>query len=639
MLRRRLAWHADRLISGGTARILATLVVSLLVVGAVVTVISAAVGVHSGDSSWAHLWRAILRLLDVSSLQEDESTSARLAGLALVLAGLIGLSLLFAVIITMFQDLVASVRDGRTHLIEGPDAVLLGWSDHIFTMLDEFANGSSGIRTVAILSRERRTTMEARIAAECTDLRRKIVVHCRTGDRTLPGDLELVVTSQAKRVVILAEPDDQTDAAVVKTVFAAMCAGARFTEQTIVAEVSSHDAGVAVRGVTNDAVVIVNSDEVLSLVLVQSFRDQGMGQVFQELFSYRGCELYGHAIPEALVGRPFGEAVGRCSNAIVIGRRQGRRVEVLPSFSATLEEGDVLVTVAHVDEPLVVEEAVGGGDGASPVAPVWSTKRILVVGWNRIFGMGVHHLRGFLDASSHIAVLGNRGSLSAEAAADIAESPGIDDTTIAPSLNTMLKTLRERIEADDLDAVAIIPCRDGVEPPHSDAETLVVLSVVRQAMQATKRNLWVAAELRETRSAQLAELVVPDDIILSDSLTASLMAQIVERPWLDAVLADLLDYRGAALFIHPLETWASLTGRPTLTFGEIVEAALDEGAVALGVRRGREVVLVPPRSTSWSAEELTGVIVVGAGVGWAEGLSRDRVAEIAYRADRSITSV
>jgi hypothetical protein len=618
-----VAWRVDRLVAGGTSRVILAVVGFLALSSLVGAVLSRIASADQGDSFSEGLWRALERLVDVSSLQDDESWAQRVSGLLLVLLGLIVFAILLAILITAFQTVVDRVRDGRTQLPRQCDVTLLGWSDQIMTYLSEVARGSKDIKTVAILSGERRSVMEARIRDELPALRRQgLIVHCRTGDRTVLRDLSIVRVHETPRMILVAEPQDTDDAAVVKTVFAVLGSGVDPAEQVVVAEVCGTDAAASVRSVTNDLVTTVSSNEILSLVLAQSVRDRGMGQVFQQLISYDGCECYGIPVPSQLVGSTFRDAVERSKNAVPIGAVTGSdHAVILPPFDLPLAEGDQLIIVAQSRRDLELN-GPGSGDRASslPDPPAWVDQRILVVGWNRIFGTSAGHLRGFLGSSSHLAVIANRESMSAQELDELRSSKHIDAVSVEPSSAPLLASLDDTLNNSDFDAVAIIPYRDNKLPHASDAESLVVLSVVRQALKDRKEPPRICAELRETRSAQLADLVLPDDLILSDSLTASLMAQVVERPWLDALFADLLDYHGSAVFAHGLDRWSLPSGSDSVTFGEIKSLAAERSEVAIGLRIGKEVELNPACDRIYRRSEVTAVIVVGAGLGWNEGV-------------------
>jgi Na+:H+ antiporter, NhaA family len=182
-----------------------------------------------------------------------------------------------------------------------------------------------------------------------------------------------------------------------------------------------------------------------------------------------------------------------------------------------------------------------------PAQPSWSTQRILIVGWNTIVRRAVEHLRGFLGVGSTVTVLVDASAMSADEGGSLEPCEAVDRVETARSSAELLAAIVTELDREP-DAVAIVPYRDMLSPSQADAGTLVAMSAARAAIGT--RSTRIVSELRETRAAALTTLMRPDDLVLSDAVTASTIAQLADRPWLDGVLADLLDWHGSAFFIY-----------------------------------------------------------------------------------------
>ncbi len=91
----------------------------------------------------------------------------------------------------------------------------------------------------------------------------------------------------------------------------------------------------------------------------------------------------------------------------------------------------------------------------------------------------------------------------------------------------------------------------------------------------------IVAELLDPADVELGRVTAADDLIVSDELASLMMAQLAERPELDAVFNDLFDARGAVISLKPVE-WYLPGG--TVVFAACVDAARRRGEVALGYR-------------------------------------------------------
>jgi ion channel POLLUX/CASTOR len=622
-------WQADRVVGKGPGHILLALgggLACIALTGAVVRW-----GIARGKTSFGHsLWDGVSRTLDVSSLQQDKSWPIRFVGLLLILLGVFGSALVTAVVVTTFQGVVQRVRDGRTDVRVVPRVVVLGWSEQIGTLLKELHAGAGGeLLHVAVLSERQRSWMDSRLRDECAqELRRNLRIHCRSGDRTHPRDLRMVQFHQAKTVVVFSESDDSVDADIVKTVFSCMRAGFDFQKQALITEVTSHDTSRALRMVTANRLLTINSTEILSLVLAQGVRDRGMGQVFQQLTSYDGSEIYFRAVDAVSRGRQFGDVVLNCENSVPIGIRTGELVEILPALSRVLRDGEDLIFIAQNDHDLLFGPMKAIEMPARPPEPIWTKQKVLVIGWNRIFARSASHVQNFLAEGSELIVCVDASVLGPEEERTLRHSTSVNRTFLESTTSATLEKIREELGSGTYDAVTLIPYREKLSATHADAETLIALSAVRLCLKELGLDTRVLAELRETRAAELAELVTPDDLILSDSLTASLVSQLSDRPFLDSVLADLLDFRGAAFFIHPVDRWNSFRRPGLIRFGEISENCLLTGEIAVGLRIGASVHLNPSRTEPFEISSISGIIVLSAGLEWDERTHSQRIADL-----------
>jgi K+/H+ antiporter YhaU regulatory subunit KhtT len=114
---------------------------------------------------------------------------------------------------------------------------------------------------------------------------------------------------------------------------------------SVAAEVCGSDAAHAIRSVTNDQIPTVSSSGLFSVILAQAIRDQGMGQVFQQLMTYAGSEVCVRPALSSMVGKSFEVCARAASNAHVIGVIRHGRVLVLPEMDTVIEASDRMVFV------------------------------------------------------------------------------------------------------------------------------------------------------------------------------------------------------------------------------------------------------------------------------------------------------
>lgn len=610
----------DHIVARGPVAVGAALAGALLVLAGIATLLRLLFDPSKPMGS--ELWQSFTRLFDSSSYGNDTSTVERVLGVVLIFIGLIGSAVLLAIVVTVFQDAIDRVRNGRTPVPRRPDTVILGWSHEIHTLIGELHASPIAEPVVAVLSRHPRVWMDESLARTFGHHRHRLHVHCRTGDRTDPADLDLVGIGHAERILVLTDPDASAEGDLIKTVFALRRHGVDASRQRIIVEVDDAHHGDLLTSVFGGDVEVVAAHDVLAHVLTQSMRAKGIGQIFEELTSYQDADFYEQPLPGGTAEATFGEVLVRCTNAIPVAVIRGGDVVLLPAMDDRVAPGDRLVVVAHDNAPLEL-----GPPATAPVdVPVaqgtiasieWPIQRILLIGWNPLAGPVLTELSASLDDASTIDVIADASAMSDHERRSLAECDRVADVTTPESATATLHAVRTRLSerSHTYDAVVIVPYRDLLDPDRADARSLLALAVTQDTVDpATTR---VVCELRETKTATLVGHHAPDDLILSDALAASLMAQLTDRPWLSGVLAQLFDFHGAALFAHPIARWGLDTDGP-VRFGDVVTAAAHHNEIAIGYRAGDDVHLAPRRDTELELGSADAVYVLGPAVGWTD---------------------
>ena len=90
---------------------------------------------------------SLLRTLDPGTMGADQGgpcswpscCSSRIGGIFIV-------SSLIGVLTTGLENRIAELRKGRSRVVERGHAVILGWSDQVFTVVSELAKANQGAR-------------------------------------------------------------------------------------------------------------------------------------------------------------------------------------------------------------------------------------------------------------------------------------------------------------------------------------------------------------------------------------------------------------------------------------------------------------------------------------------------------------
>ncbi|GAA2910232.1 lipoprotein [Streptosporangium fragile] len=613
---KRLRYRFDTLIARGS-----TAMFGLLLVVTLITAVAGAVAVLSFSSRSVDLrsalWSGLMRMMSPAMVTRDTGSPVFLGSmLVLALTGIVIFSALIGMIETALDRKLATLRKGRSLVVERGHTVVLGWSEQVFLVLAELsaADANRGATCVAILAEKDRVAMEEEIRNRLV-LPRRLRVVCRTGSPTDPIDVAIVSPERAKAVIVLGTEDGDSDARTVKSLLALDAAGVPPAVH-VVAGVRDPRNLAAARLAGGSGAQVVDVDEISARIMVQTCVQAGLSAVYSDLLAFDGDEIYFTGAGE-LAGERFGDALPTLENCSLIGLERGGRILLSPAAETRIGADDRLIVISNDDgaaparsTAAVDEAAISTASGRGPVP-----RRVLVLGWNDRGAAVVAEFNRYLPHGSHVAVAADDPRMIAELGA-----LGSRTAVLPLACRTGDVTLRATLESLDpgtFDHVLIL-ADDRVDPQLADSRTLLTLLHVRDMRRSHGWGHSLVTEIVRDCDRRLVEVTEVDDFIVSSKITTLLMAQLAEDPRRRELFADLFDAKGHEIYIKPAADYVRLA--TPVTYATVVAAACSYGEAAIGYRTGRAadgegpggngVVLNPPKSSTLTFRPGDTVIVL-----------------------------
>ncbi len=519
-------------------------------------------------------WASLMRVMDSGAVGGDQGWAFRGVMFLVTLAGLFIVSSLIGVLTAGLESKLDELRKGRSFVVEENHTLILGWSPTVFSIVSELvvANANQKAPRIVILADHDKVEMEELLRAKVGSTGKTRVI-CRTGSPIDLLDLEIANPHQAKSIIILS-PDEaggDADSQVIKTILALTNNPRRRSElYHIVAEIRDAKNMEAAHLVGRDEAKIVQSDELIARITVQTCRQSGMSVIYTELLDYGGDEIYFKTEP-ALVGKTFGEALFAFEDSVLLGlHTRNGDVRLHPPMDVRIEEGDEIIVVSQDDDTIRVSGVTDFGINdnaiqsatATPVAP----ERTLILGWNARGVLILKELDAYVAPGSQVVV--------------VADLPDFE-----PRLARELKNLRATFQNGDatdratLDSlqisgfqhVIVLGYSDTLGAQQADARTLITLLHLRQIEENSAQSLSIVSEMQDVRNRELAEVTQTDDFIVSDNLVSLLLTQVSENKHLHAVFADLFDANGSEIYLKPASDYVALN--EPLNFYSVLESA------------------------------------------------------------------
>lgn len=600
-LRHRVRYHFDNLLARGTWATLVWLgvvtVIAVLVSSLLLTIFG--VTFTGGEpGGWLEdLWQSLLRVMDPGTMAGDAGWGPRLLALLVTVFGLLVAGTLIGIIAAAVEERIEGMRRGRSVVIETDHLVVLGTSDRLPVVVQQLLLAQHAHErgsAIVVLAQDDPAELDRRVRATAGERQARRVVY-RSGDPTSAADLEIVRLGHARGVVVLADPAGG-DARAVETVLGVQDVLGPDTRVPVVVEVDRPATAELLGFACGPMVHPLVADQAIARTAAFALRTSGLGRVVDALLEVGGCDIHVREHPE-LVGHTFEEVGVRYGLGRPIGVvHADSSVALLPEPGLRLDAGDRLVVLAHGGRtgPILrdpPEAAVSGHRTPQPIR--WRPRRehVVVLGWN---DFGQHLMATWGDVLAPGSTVEVVVDANPAGRLDVDVGGIADEQVTVTVAESPLGTVIGRPGLLDRTTTLVVLADPSSDPAgEADAQTLLALRALQRARGPGRVVPRLVIELLDADSARLAGRAGSEDWVAGPTRTGQLLAQLVEQPERREVLLTLAADVGPTIELVPVEA-LGLAG--SVTVSDLVRACLAVDAVALGLRRGDDALLLdPPR--------------------------------------------
>ena len=608
----------DNLMSKGTLALIGCLAIITTVIIAIMSVIVLATNSLQGGNFPKLMWMGFMRTLDSGTITGDTGSAVYVACMLLItLAGILVFSILIGLLTTGLQDMMDSLRKGRSKVIERNHTIILGWSDQIFTIISELIEANSNLKKscIVVMGDKDKIEMDDEIRGRIPDTGRTRIVS-RTGNPIDVNDMRIVNMNESRSVILIEDSDANTIKAVLAIVNTDGCKDKDFTIVTVLNDAKNLEvAQIASQG----RVEYILYNDIISRIMAQTCRQPGISAVYLDLLDYDGDEMYIQKCP-ALTGKTFGEALFCFADSSLIGVKRGETTQLKPPMDFVIEDGDEVIAIAEDDDKVIpqlnasftlMEDAIETATLPSTAVPEF----ILILGWNENAAAIIAELDSYVPKGSFLAVASDIGDTAAQwekfghSLINLKVEFYQDDVTDRKVLDALM--------ARNFHHVVLLSDKYTDDIQKSDANTLITLLHLRDITEKTDLVFNTVSEILDNRNRQLAEVAKVNDFIISEKIISLMLAQISENKYLGPVFQDLFDADGSEIYMKPARNYIKKGEK--VNYYTVVEAAKRKDEVVIGYKiksqqndssKAFGIYTNPKKTTEVSFEEEDMLIVI-----------------------------
>lgn len=543
----------DNLMSKGTASLLLLLAVitSIVVItGGLLTVALGGADGSGGASAGSSIWFTLMHTISTGVLTKEEGTFAYLAVMTIVtLTGMFITSFLIGTISNGIKDKVTSLQRGKSRVIESGHTIVIGFDENIISILEELVMANANARDAAcvVIADKDKVEMEEIIKDRLPDTDNLRIV-CRSGQPDSLTDLKICSLDTCRSIIVNLNDDAMT----LKTILVCESLLDEYgnTEAYITATIRDREVLQPAKIAGGERSEILNFQKTIARLMIQSGRHPGMSEIFSELLSFRGNEIYVGPYDEA-VGLSIGDINLRLANATAIGVLGIGQSLFSHNPDYVLQSGDQLIWIAEDDDPLKLQGSAAADPNAFSHEPDTPEEphTILVLGGSDI-------LHQFLIEDDMFAPPGSKVIIAAE--------PGRIDRALIPepaALKNVEVDVREcsickrnvlEKLVEEAPSCIVLMADTALDAEEADARTLMLQLLLTDIAKEIGAELPLIIEMNTRRNQLLSQRMRATDFVIGSSITAKMMAQISEHRSKKDILSDLISYDGSAIYMKPI---------------------------------------------------------------------------------------
>ena len=592
MLLKRLFYFFDNQISKGTANIILMLTISLVVV-VVLLGCSIYVAGFSDEKNVLNLILNYFYLVLSYTPPKETSLPVGIVSIILFIVGLFVSGALIGAITTGLHTKLADLQEGYGEIVEENHTIILGWSQHVTTIVEELilANESVGGTTIVILGRKTRNEMSSIINSKIKNFLGTKVIY-RTGDRRSKNDLRQVSLDTSRNIIINQHSHVPSD--IPKTLLAILNRKERRKKPFhITAVIENQDEIALARLIGKDELQLIESNDFLARLEAQTYRQLGLPYVYEDLLNFSGEEVY-FINASTLEGLKYGDAIFRFNNSKLIGLCTNKNEILLNPHSDTLIQKDFQIIVIAEDDSTIKIEDQNVSEVKSELIQLnegyeEKPEHYLVIGWNSNTESVIKNLTKFVPFYSSVTILTNPTEDDPDVS-KLETKRSIQKQIVFKNIKSDHSSYQslKSINFNDFDHVSIQGKGSLVDSERfDDADSLTIATLV-YLREIRKNSDWkfpIVSELFDSSNYELIQKDVVDDFIISERIVSCVIAQIAENKMIINLYEELFKSSGSEIYLKPAGSYIKIGSK--IDFFTVMESARQRNETAIGFRLNR----------------------------------------------------
>ncbi len=526
-------------------------------------------------------WDVTTWMLDPGNYADSTGFENRLISFVSTLVGILLMSSLIGLISASLMDFILQVRKGVGNIEEKNYTLIVGWNFRVYKLITEIIRANLNVKahTIVILSDKDKIEMDDEIKFNI-DCPKKIKIITRSVDLLMLNSYKIIDLNSAKSIILLSNSEAKQDISVMKL----MLMMDKIVEDKtipIVFEIENKQQHRLLKPLFKKNYYPVLKENLFTQALVQITLQTGLTDVFNEIFSFEGNELYIYPIPNELLNTKYSEVYMSLNNASLVGiYDKNGTTKLCPKQDPILTEEDKIIVLMKDDDELVVKPSstVVKSNQIIRRQDLFYIEHILILGWNQKVPFIVDEVHEYVEGKVNVTIISeevdqllvegmkNRGHL-----VDLVQEKYFDFDVL------------EKLDFEKFDRIMIVSS-DGYQAEESDTLAISTFIFIKNILQKVNKKPLITLQIEVQKNRDLIESDVFSEFLISDSLISGIISQLAENVNVNDALTELTSSNGNEIYFIPAEKILTSLSKESLSIQEMYSVGISMGFNVIGIK-------------------------------------------------------
>ena len=543
------------------------------------------------------LWNSWTFIVDAGSHVGETKFAGKFISIIITVLGMLFFATLVGLLTSGIEETLEELRKGRSSVVEKNHIVILGWSDKIFSIINQIskANENENKIVIVILAEKEKDVMDLELANN-TQLFRNTEVITRTGELFRLEALSKVSLNEAKNLILLDEDKEFSDNIKIRIL---LTINKYYSINIpIIIELRNEVTLEIIKKFSAKNIYPINMSKTVNRLIAQSVSNPGVGNIYSKILDFNGPSFYIIDVPQ-LIGQNYSNLLFKNDEICLCGISSEEKINFCPNSDYKIKPHDKLVILSDGKQNI---RSINNGNVKDykilkyngNLFQLERDKQILIIGNHTFLNELINEIYEYFDSTVKITIISS-------------SNPYFENNESIKLINDTFENYMNNsgMDLNIFDNIIVFSNSEKDDKFTNDSEVLVNYIYIKNHLNGQSKFIHIVAEIFDESTEKILTEETNRDFIISEDLISKYISTIAFNNEIYYAWEDLFSYGGNLIQVNNIaDIFQNIT---SFSFNDISKNMYENNALLIGYIDKRNIIHINPNKKSierqWSESE------------------------------------